>query len=110
MLDAAPSRLSLASRLEEVSSRMEKAMAEGAYFGALTVLSVVTSLYDNIDFLIIGQGFAAGQMNEDILSCLPESRAASIREEKKLPFIFLVCFYIFDVRLRPDIRILILWC
>jgi hypothetical protein len=37
------------SLLREVSGQLEEAVVEGVYFGALTMLSLVTSHYDRID-------------------------------------------------------------
>jgi hypothetical protein len=41
-------------------------VANGAYFGARIVLSMVISHYDGIDLLSIGQGFVVSLSDEDI--------------------------------------------
>jgi hypothetical protein len=45
---------------------VERAVANGAYFKARTVLLVVTSHYNGIDLPAMGQGFVGGQSNEEI--------------------------------------------
>jgi chaperonin GroEL (HSP60 family) len=65
VLRAASSEASLASRLREIQ-RVEKAMADEAYFRALIVLSVVTSHYDNINLSTVSHGFAASRLDEEI--------------------------------------------
>jgi hypothetical protein len=42
---------------------VERAVVNGAYLRARTVLSVVTSHYDGIDLPAIDQGFAGAQSN-----------------------------------------------
>jgi hypothetical protein len=54
--------------LREVSRQLEEAVAEGVYFGALTVLSVVTSHYDGIDLPAVRRGFTGGRSDEEIQS------------------------------------------
>jgi hypothetical protein len=49
VLGTASNEASLVSRLGEIPSQVEKVMADKAYFGVLTMLSVVTSHYDGID-------------------------------------------------------------
>jgi hypothetical protein len=60
------SRTPLTSWLGEILSRVERAVANGAYFGARIVLSMVISHYDGIDLLSIGQGFVVSLSDEDI--------------------------------------------
>ena len=41
-------------------------MSEGAYLGALSALSVVTSHYDGIDLTAIAEGFAPSRTEEEM--------------------------------------------
>jgi hypothetical protein len=56
------------SLLREVSGQLEEAVVEGVYFGALTVLSLVTSHYDGIDLPAVRRGFTGGRSDEKIHS------------------------------------------
>jgi hypothetical protein len=53
-------------------------MADEAYFGALLVLSVVTSHYDGIDLVIVSQGFTTSRSDKDI-DALEQEAAPTVR-------------------------------
>ena len=52
-------------------------MSEGAYLGALSALSVVTSHYDGLDLAAIAEGFAPSRTEEEIDALEKEAASAA---------------------------------
>jgi len=67
----------LVSRLEGIPSRLRAVVSEGAYLGALSALSVVTSHYDGLDLTAIAEGFAPSRTEEEIDALEKEAAPAA---------------------------------
>ena len=52
-------------------------VSEGAYLGALSTLSVVTSHYDGLDLAAIAEGFAPSRTEEEIDALEKEAAPAA---------------------------------
>ena len=74
---APSSETSLVSRLEGIPSWLEAVVSGGAYLGALSALSVVTSHYDGIDLAALAEGFASGRSDEEIDALEKEAALAA---------------------------------
>ena len=76
-LGAPSGETSLVSRLEGIPSRLRAVVSEGAYLGALSALSVVTSHYDGLDLTAIAEGFAPSRTEEEIDALEKEAAPAA---------------------------------
>lgn len=73
----------MVSRLQAIPGRLRTVATDGAFYGALAVLAVVTSHYDGLDLPAIGEGFAAGRSDEDI-DALEEAAVPTARALTRL--------------------------
>jgi hypothetical protein len=66
VLSVALSGMTLTSWIGEIPSRVERHVDSEAYFGARTMMSVVTCHYDGLDLPSISQGSTTGRSDEEI--------------------------------------------